>query len=124
MGFREKAKAAEKNVIDLSEEKRIIEEELDKIKAEGVAEGSGSNSDELDEAQRLLEESQVRLGELEAQNEELKKEKEELAKASEEKETRAKNVLKNARAKIQKVEALASQLNSVRQDKEKLEVEK
>jgi len=149
--FREKAEAAEKNVNDLSEEKRKVEEELDKIKAEGVAEGSGSNSDELDEAQRLLEESQVRLGELEAQNEELKKEKEELAKASEEKETRAKNVLKNARAKIQKVEeekkelkesleqmttggsseeqdlrrkALASQLNSVRQDKDKLEVEK
>jgi len=149
--FREKAEAAEKNVSDLTEEKKKVEEELSKIKAEGNAEGSASNSDELEEAQNLLEASQVRLGELEAQNEELKKEKEDLAKASEEKETRAKNVLKNARAKIQKVEeekkelkesleqlstggsteeqdlrrkALASQLTSMRQDKEKLEAEK
>merc|ERR1719233_500735 len=146
-----KAEAAEKNVSDLTEEKKKVEEELSKIKAEGNAEGSGSNSDELEEAQSLLEASQIRLGELETQNEELKKEKEDLAKASEEKETRAKNVLKNARAKIQKVEeekkelkesleqlstggsteeqdlrrkALASQLTSMRQDKEKLEAEK
>jgi len=149
--FREKAEAAEKAVNEITEEKKKVEEELAKIKSEGVPEGSGSTSDGLEEAQGLLEASQIRLEELEAQNEELKKEKEELSKNSEEKESRAKNVLKNARAKINKVEeeknelkaeleqltaggsteeqdlrrkALASQLNSMRQDKEKLEAEK
>lgn len=148
--FREKAEAAEKTVSDIAEEKKKVEEELAKIKAEGVPEGTGSTSDDLEEAQGLLEASQVRLGELEAHNEELKREKEDLAKAAEDKENRAKNVLKNARAKINKVEeekkqltesleqlssggsseedlrrkAMASQLNSMRQDKERLEGEK
>merc|ERR1712142_1097239 len=144
--------AAEKNLVEMTEGKKKAEEELNKIKSEGgVPEASGATSEKLEEAEGLLALSQERLTELEAQNDELKREKEELAKNSEEKETRAKNVLKNARAKIQKVEeekkelkesleqmttggsseeqdlrrkALASQLNSVRQDKEKLEVEK
>merc|ERR1712142_921445 len=103
--FREKYEAAEKNLVEMTEGKKKAEEELNKIKSEGgVPEASGATSEKLEEAEGLLALSQERLTELEAQNDELKREKEELAKNSEEKETRAKNVLKNARAKIQKVE--------------------
>ena len=82
------------------------------------------------------------LGELETQNEELRRVKEAFSTKFEENENCAKIVLKNALAKINKVEeeknelkaeleeqdlrrkALASQLHSMRQDKENLEVEK
>ena len=109
---------------------------------------------ELDEAHKLLEASQARLEELEADVEALNKEKEGLSKKFGEKETRAKTVLQNAKNRIQKVEeernklqkeldealagssntddqesefrrkALTSQVNQLRQDKEKLETEK
>jgi len=149
--FREKNDAAEKSLVELTEEKKKVEEELAKVKADGVPEGSESNSDELEEAQKLLEESQKRLSELETQIEEVKKENEVLVKSNRDQQVRAKDVLKNARTKIQKTEeektqlkqeleeltagssteeqdlrrkALASQLNSMRQDKDRFETEK
>ena len=121
---------------------------------EAASEGSDRPSkEELDEATNLLAASQARLDELEAQAEEKNKEIEELRKKSNEQQTRAKSVLSNAKQRIEKVteekkllqqeldtltaggsglsdeqelrrKAMASQLNSLRQDKEKLEAEK
>eukprot|EP00092_Neocalanus_flemingeri_P000848 GFUD01000905.1.p1 GENE.GFUD01000905.1~~GFUD01000905.1.p1 ORF type:complete len:1977 (-),score=934.20 GFUD01000905.1:29-5959(-) len=149
--FREKSEAAEKNIVDVTEEKNKLEEELTKLKSEGVPEGSGSTSDELEEAHKLLEDSHARIQELEAQFEDMKKEKDENEKNAKDKESRAKEVLKNARSKINKSEdekiqlqqeleqlsaggsseeedlrkkALASKLNSMRQEKERMEAEK
>ena len=67
---------------------------------------------QLVEAQGLPEASQILVDQLKAQNEKLKREKEKLSKNSEERENRCKNVLKNARSKINKVEEEKKELQS------------
>merc|ERR1719270_2264513 len=131
-----------------AEERKVKELEEENAKLEDVP-----SREELDEATNLLAASRARLDELEAQAEEKNKEIEELRKKSNEQQTRAKSVLSNAKQRIEKVteekkllqqeldtltaggsglsdeqelrrKAMASQLNSLRQDKEKLEAEK
>ena len=151
--FRTKFQDEEKKSKELLEEKEKLNEELSKLKSGAPSEASSNPGDELDEAHKLLEQSHNRLAELETENEELKKEKEDLTKKNAEKEARAKVVLGNAKERITRVEnenkelkiqmenlsasgsgtgdegelrrkALASQLTSVRQDKDKIETEK
>ena len=113
--FREQKDEAEKKVAALEEEKKKLEEELAKKASEGPSAASGAISPTQgdDETHKLLEESMERISTLETETEKLKAENEELQKTSNLKEERAKNVLKTARAKIQKSE----------DEKKKLELE-
>ena len=143
-----------KNKTLTAEKEKLDEEIAKLKSSEAPSEGSSvGGNEELDEAHKLLEQSHERIANLEAETEELKKEKEELAKKNAEKEARAKLVLGNAKERITRVEnenkelkvqldtlsssgsgsgdegelrrkAIASQLTSVRQDKDKMEVER
>ena len=143
-----------KNKELMAEKEKLSEEIAKLKSGEAPSEGSSiGGNEELDEAHKLLEQSHNRIGELESETEDLKKEKEELAKKNAEKEARAKLVLSNAKDRITRVEtenkdlkeqmetlsssgsgsgdegelrrkALASQLTSVRQEKDKIEAER
>jgi len=151
--FRSQYQDEEKKSKGLLEEKEKLTDEIAKLKAEVPSEASTNFGEELDEAPKLIEQAHNRLAVLETENEELKKDKEDLTKKNAEKEARAKVVLSNAKERITRVEnenkelkiqlenlsgngsgssdegelrkkALASQLTSVRQEKDKIEAEK
>merc|ERR1719422_1787756 len=151
--FRSQYQDEEKKSKGLLEEKEKLTDEIAKLKAEVPSEASTNSGEELDEAPKLIEQAHNRLAVLETENEELKKDKEDLTKKYAEKQARAKVVLSNAKERITRVEnenkelkiqlenlsgngsgssdegelrkkALASQLTSVRQEKDKIEAEK